>query len=87
MKKIPQRTCMVCGDKSGKREMNRIVRNKEGEIFYDPSGKANGRGAYICSQPECIGSILKKNALNRAFQMEVPEEIKLKIVDDINAKK
>ena len=45
VKKIPQRKCIVCQDRDSKKELMRIVKNKEGEIFLDPSGRANGRGA------------------------------------------
>ncbi|MGL4607818.1 MAG: YlxR family protein, partial [Eubacteriaceae bacterium] len=48
MKKIPQRTCIICHSKFDKKDLLRIVLNKEGEIFYDPTGKANGRGTYLC---------------------------------------
>ncbi|MBF7095799.1 RNase P modulator RnpM [Alkalibacter mobilis] len=88
MKKIPQRTCVVCGKKIEKRNLVRVVRNKEGEIFYDPTGKANGRGAYLCGEDECIEGIIKKNALNRAFKMDIDAETKNKVVEEIkNAKK
>jgi hypothetical protein len=88
MRKIPQRTCIVCGEKIDKKNLIRVVKNKEGEVFYDPTGKANGRGAYLCGSDECTEAILKKNALNRAFKMEIDEAVKLKVMDDVkNAKK
>lgn len=83
MKKIPQRTCILCGDKINKKDLIRIVKNKDGEIFHDASGKANGRGAYICSKKECIDAIVKGNILNRTFKMEIEKEIKEKVSDDI----
>ena len=46
-KKIPQRKCIACQDRDAKRDLVRIVKNKEGQIFLDKTGKANGRGAYI----------------------------------------
>ena len=51
-KKIPQRTCIVCGEIKDKRELLRIVKTPEG-IHYDPTGRMNGRGAYLCGKPEC----------------------------------
>lgn len=83
MKKIPQRTCIVCGNKIEKRGLIRIVKNKEGRIFYDSTGKANGRGAYLCGEEECTQSILKKNALNRAFKMDIKEEDKIRVMEEI----
>ncbi|RME76414.1 MAG: YlxR family protein [Chloroflexi bacterium] len=49
----PQRTCIACRQTKDKRELIRIVRTPEGQIIVDPSGKANGRGAYLCRRPEC----------------------------------
>ena len=68
-KKVPQRKCVVCNDRDSKRSLLRIVKTKEGEIFLDLTGKANGRGAYICASAECIEKAVKTRALNRAFKM------------------
>ena len=54
-----------------KDDLLRIVKNKAGEIFVDTTYKAAGRGAYICKNIECIESAEKKNALSRAFKMNV----------------
>ena len=75
VKKIPQRKCIVCQDRDSKKELIRIVKNKEGEIFLDPSGRANGRGAYICKDSECLKKAIKTKALNRAFKVEVSDEV------------
>ena len=74
-KKIPQRKCKACQDRDAKRDLVRIVKNKEGQIFLDKTGKANGRGAYICNCVECLNKAIKSKALSRAFKMEVPEEV------------
>lgn len=74
MKKIPLRTCVVCHSKIEKRDLVRIVCNKDNEIFYDPTGKANGRGAYICRDPKCIETFLTKNILERAFKRQIDGE-------------
>ena len=74
-KKIPQRNCIACQDRDAKRDLVRIVKNKEGQIFLDKTGKANGRGAYICNCVECLNKAIKSKALSRAFKMEVPEEV------------
>lgn len=81
MKKIPQRTCVVCREKVNKNALNRIVRNNEGQIFFDPTGKANGRGAYICSSENCIDSIDK--VLNKVFKTEISKEVKASIKEEI----
>ena len=54
VKKVPQRKCIACQDRDNKKELIRIVKNKEGHIFLDKTGKANGRGAYICNCSECL---------------------------------
>jgi predicted RNA-binding protein YlxR (DUF448 family) len=82
-KKIPQRKCIACQDRDSKRDLIRIVKNKEGEIFVDPTGKANGRGAYICNNVECLEKAVKSRALNRAFKLEIPQEIYEKLGEEI----
>lgn len=75
MKKIPLRKCLATGEQLPKKELIRIVRNKEGEVFVDPTGKKNGRGAYLKRSQEAIDIAKKKKVLNRALDIEVPEEI------------
>ena len=53
-KKVPQRKCIACQERDSKKGLIRIVKNKEGQIILDPIGKANGRGAYICKDAECL---------------------------------
>ena len=74
-KKIPQRKCIACQERVSKKGLTRIVKTKEGEIFLDPTGKANGRGAYICKDVECMKKAIKSKALNRAFKLEVPDTV------------
>lgn len=85
VKKVPQRKCIVCQDRDYKKELMRIVKNKEGEIFIDLTGKANGRGAYICKDSECLKKAIKSKALNRAFKMEVPDEVYEKLLVELEA--
>lgn len=74
-KKIPQRKCISCQDRNSKKALMRIVKNKDEEIFVDNTGKANGRGAYICASKECLEKAIKTRALNRAFKLEIPKEV------------
>lgn len=74
-KKIPMRRCVGCGTNKEKRELIRIVRTPEGKIFLDRSGRMNGRGAYLCDNPECLAKARKRRSLNRAFGMAVPDEV------------
>lgn len=75
IKKVPQRKCIACQDRDSKKELIRIVKNKEGQIFLDLTGRANGRGAYICKSIECLTKAIKTRALNRAFKTEVSQEV------------
>ena len=76
------RMCIVCRAQSDKKTLLRIVKNKDGEIFVDKTGKANGRGAYVCKEKECYQKLCKQKALNRAFKCDVPQEIYQKIGEE-----
>lgn len=75
MKKIPMRKCIGCGEQKPKKELIRVVKNKEDEVFVDFTGKANGRGAYICRDKKCFDLAIKKNAFNRAFETQIDNSI------------
>lgn len=75
IKKTPLRQCIACSELIDKREMLRIVKNSEGKIFLDFSGKANGRGAYICNKPDCVKKLRKNRLLNRVFSCQVDESV------------
>ena len=79
VKKIPMRMCIVCHNMVDKRELIRIIRNKDGEYSLDTTLKANGRGAYICNNPECFAKMIKTKALNKAFTENIPQEVYGKI--------
>lgn len=72
-KKIPMRTCIACRAEKPKRELIRVVKFGE-EIKLDLTGKANGRGAYVCNDKECIEKLKKGKLLNRTFSCQVSEQ-------------
>lgn len=74
-KKIPLRICIACRTQHDKRDMLRIVKNAEGEISLDRTGKKAGRGAYICGQADCIKKLRKQNILSRVFETPVDESV------------
>ena len=74
-KKIPMRQCLGCREHKPKRELVRVVRTPEGQVMLDRSGKMNGRGAYLCSNPACLQRAVKAKALEHAFGTAVPEEV------------
>lgn len=74
-KKIPMRRCVACHQMKDKRELIRVVKSPENEIFIDPTGKKNGRGAYLCKDQACFAKARKSKSLNREFKMEIPAEV------------
>ena len=69
------RTCAGCGGEFPKRDLLRIVRRPDGQIAVDPSGKAPGRGAYLCRRLECLEQALKRKQLSRSLKSKVPEDL------------
>lgn len=75
MKRLPQRTCIGCNTKKDKKELIRIVKNKNGEIKVDFTGKMDGRGTYICKREECLNKAIKNKKIVRIFEMEIEDSI------------
>ena len=83
VKKVPMRQCVGCGEKKPKKELIRIVRSPEGTVSCDLTGKANGRGAYICPDSACLAKAVKSRALSRALKTEIPEEVISRLTREI----
>ena len=75
MKNVPMRRCLATNESFPKKELLRIVRTPEGEVKVDETGKMNGKGAYISRSTEALALAKKKKVLNRALEVEIPEEI------------
>ena len=75
MKKQPQRTCMGCNEKKDKKDIIRIVKNKQNEINIDKTGKLEGRGAYICDSITCLEKAIKTKRIEKVFEQKIPDEI------------
>ncbi len=75
MKKIPMRRCLATNQSFPKKDMLRIVRTPEGEVKVDPTGKLNGKGAYLSKTEEALKIVKDRKALKRALEVEIPEEI------------
>lgn len=73
--KSPERMCVSCRTMKDKKALIRIVKNKEGDINYDPTGKMQGRGAYICASRECFNKLSKTKGFERAFKCVIPAEV------------
>ena len=74
-KKIPQRQCMGCRERKDKKAMIRVARCTDGSVSLDFSGKLNGRGAYVCPDPECLKKAQKSKALERSLEVAIPQEV------------
>lgn len=74
-KKVPMRMCVGCRVMRPKKEMLRVVRSAEGKVSIDPTGKAAGRGAYICKDIACLERAVKSRGLERAFEQKVEPEL------------
>ena len=75
MKSLPQRTCIGCNSKKNKNELIRIVKNKDGNISIDRTGKQEGRGAYLCDNIECLEKAIKTKRIERVFEQKISDEI------------
>ena len=84
-KKIPQRQCMGCRERKSKREMIRVVRGTDGTVNLDFSGKAPGRGAYICPDPEKKKKAQKAKSLERSLEAVIPETVYERLSKEMEA--
>ena len=83
-KKIPMRTCVVTKEKLEKKELIRIVRNNEGKVLIDETGKQNGRGAYLKKDSEVIKKAQKNKILDRILETTIPDEIYMELLNKID---
>ena len=82
-KKIPMRQCLGCREMKPKKELIRVVRSPEGEICLDFKGRANGRGAYLCPNADCLKIAVKARALERAFSTQIPPEVYAQLAEQM----
>jgi len=83
MKKKPQRMCVSCRTRRDKKDLLRIVSDQEGNVRYDPTGKASGRGAYLCRNKECIMTELKARRLAKGLKTGIDKEDLDKLASEI----
>ena len=75
VKKIPLRTCVVTHEKLPKKELLRIVKDKEGNISLDKTGKMAGRGAYLCNDEKCLEKVIKTKRLEKVLEAKISDEV------------
>ena len=83
-KKIPMRKCNGCGEQKPKKELVRIVKSPDGEVSLDLTGKASGRGAYICNNADCLQKARKSHRIDKAFEMAIPDEVFEQMLTEIS---
>ncbi|MBO5022042.1 MAG: YlxR family protein [Clostridia bacterium] len=69
------RMCVACREMKDKRQLIRVVKDKEGNISVDLTGKKNGRGAYVCKNQQCLKTMTKQKSFNKAFKMNIDETV------------
>ena len=74
-KKPPVRTCAGCRTARDKKELIRIVRHPDGTVTADPTGRENGRGAYLCRDVQCLAKARKTKGLERSLSVKIPDEV------------
>ena len=74
-KKIPMRQCLGCNEHKPKRELLRVVRDPEGQVSLDFTGKKSGRGAYICQSLKCLKKARKSRRIDRSLECTIPDEV------------
>ena len=79
VRKIPERRCVGCGEHFPKSVLTRVVRSPEGEISLDATGKASGRGAYLCHRAECLQKAKKTRRLEAALSSKIEEDVYLRL--------
>ncbi|MGI6106790.1 MAG: RNase P modulator RnpM [Lachnospiraceae bacterium] len=82
-RKPVMRQCVGCGQVREKKDMIRVVRRPDGSAAIDTTGKMNGRGAYLCRNPECLKKAVRKKSLARSLQIEIPEELAERLKGEI----
>lgn len=85
-KRVVLRTCVVTKEQLEKKDLLRIVKNKEGQVFVDENGKQNGRGAYIKKDLEVLAQAKKTKALDRALDTTISDEVYEEIENSIKKK-
>ena len=84
-RKIPMRMCAGCGERVAKAELMRVVRDTEGGISLDLTGKKNGRGAYLCRKSECLKLARKSRRIDRALETHIPDAIYDRLEEEFDA--
>lgn len=78
-RRFPVRTCVACRTERQKRDLVRVVRTPGSDVIIDETGRANGRGAYLCADGSCWASALKKKSIERALGVPLSAEVRARL--------
>ena len=82
--KIPERHCVGCGNGFPKKDLIRVVKDKDGNVSLDFTGKKSGRGAYICKNPDCFKKAVKAKRFESHLEASIPDEVYEKLAAELN---
>ena len=85
VKKTPVRRCVGCGEHFPKNTLIRVLRTPSGEILLDMTGKASGRGAYLCKSAACLKRARKSGKISASLECAIPEEVYDRLESEITA--
>ena len=83
VRKIPTRRCVGCGEHFPKAELIRVVRSPEGVFSLDVTGRAPGRGAYLCKSVACFKKAVKSKRLESSLECKIPDEVYIKLEEEL----
>ena len=83
-KRVPLRKCTGCGEMKSKKELVRIVKDPEGAISLDRTGKKAGRGAYICPDEACLVAARKARRLEKSFSCQIPDAVYTQLEEELH---
>ena len=75
VRKVPMRKCVGCNEQKSKKELIRVLKTPEDRILMDATGRQNGRGAYLCRNPQCLAKARKNKGRERSLQIQIPAEV------------
>ena len=84
-KKIPQRQCLGCGEHRDKPQLLRVVRDPQGQVTLDFTGKKSGRGAYICRSLKCLQKARKSQRIDKNLECAIPDEVYARLEKEMEA--
>jgi predicted RNA-binding protein YlxR (DUF448 family) len=82
-RRFPVRTCVACRTERQKRDLVRVVRTPGGDLILDSTGRANGRGAYLCADGACWSAALKKKSIERALGVSLSAEVRARLEEGV----